>query len=187
MKSFVAMFLCIMLAAVVLTGCNAAKTTSQTYTPVPAITGQWNVGITIQAPAVATMQATLVSVPCSTVDSLTYTPYSGPATLASWASSCSIADNLTGQGSVAAVQGSDYFDYTPQVLIVASASSGSSTGPMTTMNFFFLECSGTSTECYSSDEETGNGQALMTTSSGSLSGSWSQQGYGSGTFAATQQ
>lgn len=187
MKLFIA---CLLLLAITsLTACNAAKQgTSSQYTPVSALTGQWNVGITApNQTAVANMQATLVSIPCSTVDSLQYTPYSGPATLASWASSCSLADNLTGQGSIAAAPGTDYFDYSPQVLIVAAAISGSTSNPSTTMNFYFLECSGTSTECYPNNKEYGNGQGSMATASSSLSGSWTQGSYGMGTFAATEQ
>jgi hypothetical protein len=187
MKSFV---ICLLLLTIVsLAACNAAKQgTSSQYTPVPALAGTWNVGITAPGQtAVANMQATLVSVPCSTVDSLQYPPFSGQTTLASWASSCSLADNLTGQGSVSAVQGTDYFDYPPQVLIVAAATSGSTANPTTALNFYFLECSGTSTECYSADKEYGNGQGFMASASGSLSGTWTQGSYGSGTFAATEQ
>lgn len=190
-------FVCVLLLA--LTGCNAAKQVSQQsqYVPVPALTGKWNVVITIQAPATATLQANLVSVPCSTIDALVTSPVGGGATLSSWASSCSLADNFNGTGSVADIPGGgDYFDYTPQVVVVATGTSGSSTNPTTTMNLYMLECSGTSTACYANQpDEIFFGQGTLATPSTSLSGIWECQGdtsspcygYAKGTFVGTQQ
>jgi hypothetical protein len=176
----------ILLAAVTMTGCGASKgnNSQSQYVPVPAITGEWNAAATV-ASSTSTLQVNLVSVPCSVIDSLNPSPEVGPAQVSSWASSCSLADNLTGQGSVTAL--SFAFDYPPQILVVAAASSGSSTNPTTSMNLAMLECSGTSTECYANQPTVVfTGQGSTAASSGSLSGTW-QGGGGTGTFTATQQ
>jgi hypothetical protein len=183
---------CVLLLA--LTGCNAAKQVSQQsqYVPVPAVTGQWTIAATVGG-STSTIQANLVSVPCTSIDSLTYTPISGPSTVSSWALSCSLADNLTGSGSMTGTEGNFYDP--PQVLVVATGTSGSSTNPTTTMNYFLLECSGTSTECYTDEPEViFVGQNTLSTPSSDLSGTWECQGGASspcggqtGTFAATKQ
>lgn len=182
-------FVCVLL--LVLTGCNAAKVNSQSkYVPVPALTGQWTIAATFGG-STSTIQANLVSVPCSGIDSLTFSPMLGPATVSSWASSCSLSDNLTGLGSITGTVGNFYDP--PQVLVVATGTSGSSTNPTTSINFGLLECSGTSTECYE-PEVIFSGQGFMATPSTSLSGSWVCMGTPSspcvgqtGTVLATQQ
>jgi hypothetical protein len=178
---------CLLLLA--LTGCNAAKVNSQSqYVPVPAVTGQWTIAASVGG-STSTIQANLVSVPCSSIDSLTYTPMGGGnATVSSWALSCSLADNLTGSGSITGTAGTFYDP--PKVLVVATGTGGPTTSPYTTMNFWLLECSGTSTECYQ-PWVIFSGQGTLTTPSTSLSGSWECQGstpcYGqSGTLIATQ-
>jgi hypothetical protein len=177
-----------------LTGCNAAKVNSQSqYVPVPAVTGQWTVAATVGG-STSTIQANIVSVPCSSIDSLAYTPMSGPSTVSSWALSCSLADNFTSSGSITGTAGNFYDP--PQVLVVATGTSGSSTNPTTAMNFWLLECSGTSRGCYANQPEViFSGQGFMATPSTSLSGTWECNGsqgstpcYGqSGTLIATQQ
>lgn len=104
-----------------------------------------------------------------------------------------LADNLTGSGTITGTAG-NFYD-APQVLVVTAATSGSSTNPATAMDFWLLECSGTSTECYANQPEViFYGQGFMATPSTSLSGTWgcmcsmSSPCYGqSGALIATHQ
>jgi hypothetical protein len=179
----------ISVCVLLLTGCNAAKQASSQPQYIPAITGQWSIAATVQG-STSIIQATLVSVPCSSIQSLAFTPYAG-SSLSSWAMSCSLADNLTGSGSIAGTAGN--FDEPPQVLVVATGTSGTSTSPATAMNYWLLECSGTSTECYANQPEViFSGQSILAAPSSNLSGTWECMGTPlctgqTGTLVATQQ
>jgi hypothetical protein len=189
-KSIVAMVLCTMLAAVALTSCNAAKTNSQTYTAVPAITGQWLITTTNSQPVswqIGTLQVTLVSVPCS---SLWILPSPATTTVPSVVSSCSLADNFNGTGSITGT-GTDNtdpsVDYSSMVFIVESeVVTDQSTGATTTGMFTTLI--GCSAQCVGGQGvQNSIGVGYMTSAGSTFSGTWNLDPEGASVFTATQQ
>lgn len=173
------MFLCIILAAVVLTGCNAAKTNSPAYSAVPAITGQWLINTTDSQNVswqIGTLQVTLVSVPCSTLWTL---PSPATTTAPSTISSCSLADNFNGTGSITGTgteTNNPSVDYSAMVFIVeAGTTTNPSTGATTTGMFTTLI--GCSAQCVGDQGvQSNNGVGYMTSTGSTFSGTWNLAG-----------
>jgi len=80
--------------------CSSSKqsTSSTPSAPMTAPTGNWAITSIDNSGFSNTLQATLVSIPCGSV-----TTPAGP--LSEQGTSCSLADNQTGQGSISAISG----------------------------------------------------------------------------------
>jgi hypothetical protein len=178
---------------------NPQQTNPQ-YVPVPAITGQW----TITFNGGPTVQANLVSIPCSSISTIAgdQPGISNDDGASELALSCSIANQVTpdsGGEAVGSITSSGADGYEPRTLLVVADSSGQNT----VMAIWFTECSANSVgECYGLpsgwDSFFGN-SATLTTPSSNFTGSWACSNQGSsegvstpcsdqtGTYIATQE
>lgn len=190
-------------------GCgNSAKQTDPQSNPqdvhVPAITGQW----TIAFNGGPTVQASLVSIPCSSISTIAgdQPGISNDDGASELALSCSIANQVTpdsGGVAVGSITSSGADGYEPRTLLVVADSAGQNT----VMAVWFTECSANSVgECYGPllppysgwDAFFGN-SATLTTPSNNFTGSWACSNQGSsegvstpcsgqsGTYIATQE
>jgi hypothetical protein len=188
-------------------GCgNSAKQTDPQSNPqdvhVPAITGQW----TIAFNGGPTVQANLVSIPCSSISTIAgdQPGISNDDGASELDLSCSIANQVTphsGGVAVGSITSSGADGYEPRNLLVVAVASGQNT----VMSIWFTECSANSEgDCYLAPPSSGwdsyfGNSATLTTPSNNFTGSWACSNQGSsegvstpcsdqtGTYIATQE